>query len=390
MTTRRSRGDGGLHWNEARKRWIATASLGHHPDGTRNTKRASGRTKTEAKTKLKELLASSDTPTAEHEDPADCTVEQAVTNWLDHGLADKDPATVKNYRTLSNTHIIPTLGDIELNDLTIDHIEAWLAAKAKKLSTRTLKAIHSCLNRSAQRALIRGKATRNVVTLCTVPPGQPGRPSKAFTRAQTAAILDATRNDRLHAYLVLSLLTGARTEELRALTWDNVDLEGNPQAEPPIPPHIAVRRSVRRTGDTKTHRSRRTLALPARCVTALTTHRTRQRREYKNAGLTWRDTGLVFTTTAGTPMDAANVRRAFRRALATIDGIDPAEWTPREGRPTFVSVLSDDGITTDKIAPLVGHSSTSTTERIYRKQIRPVVQTGAVVIDRIFTAKQDR
>ncbi|MDT0342722.1 site-specific integrase [Streptomyces litchfieldiae] len=218
--------------------------------------------------------------------------------------------------------------------------------------------------------------------LCTVPPGQPGRPSKAFTRAQTRAIIEATQDDRLHAYLVLSLLTGARTEELRALTWDNVDLEGDPQTDPPVPPHFAVWRSVRRSGDTKTHRSRRTLALPTRCVTALTIHRTRQQHEYRSAGLHWRETGLVSTTTVGTPMDAANVRRAFRRALAKVAGIDPAEWTPREVRPTFVTVLSDDGVTSDKIAPLVGHTSTSTTERIYRKQIQPVVQTGATAMNR--------
>jgi hypothetical protein len=32
----------------------------------------------------------------------------------------------------------------------------------------------------------------------------------------------------------------------------------------------------------------------------------------------------------------------------------------------------------------VGHSSTATTETIYRKQIRPVIIQGADVMDRIF------
>lgn len=32
----------------------------------------------------------------------------------------------------------------------------------------------------------------------------------------------------MNAYIVLSLLTGARTEELRALTWDHLDLDANP------------------------------------------------------------------------------------------------------------------------------------------------------------------
>jgi integrase len=38
----------------------------------------------------------------------------------------------------------------------------------------------------------------------------------------------------------------------------------------------------------------------------------------------------------------------------------------------------------DRIARLVGHSSTATTELVYHHQIRPVVQGGAEVMDRLF------
>jgi len=73
----------------------------------------------------------------------------------------------------------------------------------------------------------------------------------------------------MHAYIVLSLTAGIRTEEARALHWAHVNLDGDPAAHPPVPPHIAVWRSVRAHGDTKTERSRRTLALPAAAVQAL-------------------------------------------------------------------------------------------------------------------------
>ena len=55
----------------------------------------------------------------------------------------------------------------------------------------------------------------------------------AVTLAQADAVLTAAERTRMRAYVVLSLLTGARTEELRALTWDHVDLTGNPDANPP-------------------------------------------------------------------------------------------------------------------------------------------------------------
>ncbi|MFG2028155.1 tyrosine recombinase XerC [Streptomyces sp. NPDC048825] len=388
MTKRRSRGDGGLHWDDKRQRWIATVSLGYDGRGKRIVKRGSGRTKTEAKAKLKEVIR-------DYEDglaiaPSGYTVKHAVDDWLAYGLAGLDGATVAKYTTLCRRHIIPALGARKLRDLTADEVDKWLADKAKALSTSTLQVIRSCLNRAVKRAMVRDKVKRNVVELCSVPTGQEGRPSKALTLAQAEAVLDAAADTPLHAYIVLSLLTGGRTEELRPLTWDHVDLEGAPAADPPIPPHIAVWRSVRASGDTKTRKSRRTLALPARCVEALTEQRKAQDRQREKAGEQWREKGLVFTSAVGTELDAANVRRAYRTVLAAVDGLDPADWTPRELRHSFVSLLSDNGVPLEEISRLVGHSSTAVTEKVYRKQIRPVIQTGAVTMDRIFEGGEDR
>jgi integrase len=50
------------------------------------------------------------------------------------------------------------------------------------------------------------------------------RPSKSLTLAQAEALFAASEYTSLHAYIVVSLLTGARTEEIRALTWSYVDL----------------------------------------------------------------------------------------------------------------------------------------------------------------------
>ncbi|WP_129840431.1 site-specific integrase [Streptomyces sp. RFCAC02] len=382
MSARRDRGDGGLHWDAGRQRWIASVSLGYDDAGKRVVRRRSGRTKAEAKSKLKELLSEHETGLVAA--TTDCTVEEAVTNWLAYGLAGKDPQTVQWYANLSRTHVIADLGHRKLRELGVDDVDRWLAAKARALSTRTLQGIHSCLNRSVQRAMVRGKVSRNVVALCAVPTGQPGRPSKAMTLSQAEAVLRAVENDPMRAYIVVSLLTGARTEELRPLTWDHVDLGGRPHADPPVPPHIAVWRSVRRSGETKTRKSRRTLALPGRCVSALRRHCRVQERQRRMAGERWRENNLVFASDVGTILDAANVRRAFRRAIAKADGIDPAEWTPREMRHSFVSLLSDHDVPVEEIARLVGHSSTETTEKVYRKQIRPVIQTGALTMDRIF------
>ncbi|HEX6353399.1 tyrosine-type recombinase/integrase [Actinophytocola sp.] len=91
----------------------------------------------------------------------------------------------------------------------------------------------------------------------------------------------------------------------------------------------------------------------------------------------------MFPTRLGTQQDDANVRHDFRRVLDRA-GLVAKEWTPRELRHSFVSLLSDDGMPLEQISRLVGHSGTSVTELVYRKQIRPAVEDGAVAMDRIF------
>jgi site-specific recombinase XerD len=129
--------------------------------------------------------------------------------------------------------------------------------------------------------------------------------------------------------------------------------------------------------------ARRTLALPKRCVRVLREHQARQAGQLTRAGAQRQDHGLVFTTATGKALDKDTARRAFRKVVSAA-GLDPGEWVPRETRQPFVSVLSDDGMAIETISDLVGHKDQTTTETVYRHQIRPVVQHGAEAMDRIF------
>jgi len=177
-------------------------------------------------------------------------------------------------------------------------------------------------------------------------------------------------------------MTGLRIEEARALTWDHVDLDGDLATDPAVPPHVAVWRSVCAYGNTKTERSKRTLAMPGFVADALREHRTRQAAERLRAGAQWKENGLVFASTTGTARSAGNVRREFQ-GICEKAGLGK-DWTPRELRHSFVSMLSADGVTTEDISHLVGHSSTRTTERVYRHELRPLLRTGAERMGRIF------
>jgi len=383
MTTagskRRGRGDDAIYFDKSKGSYVGAVSLGYTAAGARRRRKVYGKTKAEVRDKLKELRTEIETGITSS---ARCTVTDTVRRWLDVGLKGRDPHTIDKCRTLAENHIVPAIGAAKLRDLTADDVDDWLECKASELATSTLQELLSILRRSITLAQRRDLVARNVASLVTAPKGTEGRPSKALTMDQADAVLTAASRSRLHAYIVVSLLTGIRTEEARALTWDRVHL----QQAGEMPPHIEVWRSVRAHGDTKTKKSRRTLALPPQAVDVLKAHKAQQAKDRLAAGGLWQDTGLVFCTQVGTALDAANVRRGFR-SVVTAAGT-AGSWTPRELRHSFVSLLSAHGVPVESIARLVGHASTTITESVYRKELRPVLTDGAEVIGSIFTRTQ--
>src|SRR5690348_16806913 len=152
------------------------------------------------------------------------------------------------------------------------------------------------------------------------PKGQGGgRPSKSLTLEQAVALMSAARGTRLEAYIVLSLLSGLRTEEARALRWDHVVAWVGGMWEPVAEAGfdheqvaVFVWRAERAGGDTKTPESRRTLALPRKCVEALRGHRVRQADDQLAAGPLWRGHGPGVAAAGGAAQGGHQGRPEFR------------------------------------------------------------------------------
>jgi integrase len=306
--------------------------------------------------------------------------------------------TIAKYRTVLKP-LLRVLGPRPVAELTAKEVRTALVRYAATHATDTVSIARLGLERAVRHAQANGHVRRNVVELVSTPKGTEGRPSKALSMEQASAVLEASRRPvaraefpgrpprppaLMHAYITLSLLVGLRTEEARELRWDHVDLAGQPDASPPIPPSVSVWRSVRAHGDTKTEKSRRTLALPQLVVSALEEQRSSQLGDKELAGLLWQANDLVFSTKVGTRLDAGNVRRMFKNVCKAA-GLG-TEWTPRELRTSFVSLLSYHGVSIEEISRLVGHSSTKVTETVYRLELRPVIKTGAEVLDQVFIA----
>ncbi len=82
----------------------------------------------------------------------------------------------------------------------------------------------------------------------------------------------------------------------------------------------------------------------------------------------------------------------MRRTLAValrLAGL-PVEWTSRELRHSSVSLMSANGASIELIARLVGHTTTATTEAVYRHELRPVITEGAEIIGKAFGPDRPR
>ena len=379
---RRGHGEDAIYFDAAKNRYVGAISVGFGPDGKRIRRKVTGRTKAEVRDKLK--AAHNELDRGLHTS-ATYTVRQAVDDWLEGGLPGRSERTRSIYREALKP-LLEHIGLKPLRELTARDVRRGLEALSGKVSTRYLQMAAGCprpgdpVCRGARSGRPeRGHAGRQphgpdraaepVVYLGAVPRaarGGPGVPAERLRGAEPRV--------------------GIRTEEARELHWDHVDLDGDPGAARPVPPSVAVWHSVRQGGDTKTAKSRRTLALPQAAVQALREHRKRQAEDRLAAGALWQDHDLVFASVIGTPLDAANVRREFRK-ITEAAGLG-TDWAPRDLRHTFVSLMSADGVPIEEIARLAGHNRTATTELVYRHELRPVITTGAEVMDRILSVSR--
>ena len=165
--------------------------------------------------------------------------------------------------------------------------------------------------------------------------------------------------NRHYALIVVFAVLGMRPSEALGLRWEDVDL---------IDGSLRIQRGLQRVDgqlqvlETKTARSRRTVPLPGFLMEALRENRIHQDRERMSLGSRWPDTGYVFTTPVGTPLDPSNctklVQAACKRAGLPVVRL-------HDFRHGCVSVLLSLGVPPRTVMDIVGHTTMETTMNVY-------------------------
>jgi integrase len=367
---RRSHGEGALFRRASDGLWVGRVDLGH-AEGKRVRKTVYGKTERECRAKLDTVKRAAElgvNVTAERR-----TVATWLAEWLEIKRADGTrPATLRSYRWLVDSHVTPAVGRVQLDKLTpLDVRRLIAAAQSAGLSPASVRHVHGLLRNALAEAERLDLVPRNVAKAVKAPPA-PHRRFRPLRPEEARRLVEVLRGDRLEAVFACGLMLGLRRGEILGLRWADVDLDGAT---------LDVRQTLQRVDGSlafvpaKTARSHRRLPIPPRLVAILRRHRARQAAERAGLGEAWTETGLVFTSTVGTPLEPRNVNRRF-------DQIRAAAGLPwlrlHDLRHAFASMLFTEGVPARTVMELLGHSTIQLTMNTYT-HVMPETQRDAVI-----------
>ncbi|CAN3980480.1 tyrosine-type recombinase/integrase [Kitasatospora purpeofusca] len=326
------------------------------PDGTSARKFVYGKTWDECDGKRKELVERAKQGIATPTRSAKLT--EWLPYWLEHFVAaERKKTTHAKYETHVRLYLLPLLGTKGLESLSPRDVRTFLAKVAKKSSAATAKESHRVL-RSALSAACRDELIVRNVAMLVQPPRVTSREVKPWTLAQTRTFLSTARADPLYAAFVLAIALGMRRGEIIGLRWSEVDLDDRV---------LVVREQVQRVrgelyADTTKSGKRRPVPLPRICVAALRWHRLRQAEARRAAGADWQETGYVFTTRTGRPVEPSNLYRSFVR-LSKTAGLPAVRL--HDARHGCATLLVASGVPPRVVMEILGHSQIGLTMNVY-------------------------
>jgi integrase len=113
-------------------------------------------------------------------------------------------------------------------------------------------------------------------------------------------------------------------------------------------------------------------------VNLILDHRRRQEEERIVMDELWTETGFIFTTNFGTPVDPRNLNRDFA-IICQRAGLD--HWHPHELRHSAASLMLASGVKLQVVSEVLGHASIRMTADVYGHILAPDREAAADAMD---------
>ena len=312
-------------------------------------------------------------------EPKKTTVTAYLKYWLEnYAITNLAPSTYASYERIVLSHIIPLLGGVELAKLLPTQIQAYYTKKLTEgrrdkkggLSARTVQYHHRVLREALQHALKWQMIHRNPAD-ATEPP-KPEKPTiYPLTPDELDKLLEAAEGHRDKWLVMFAAYSGMRQGELLAMKWSAVDIESKDD------PYAQVQQTVgyingkgfvfRPIGKSK--KSLREITLPEIAVLALKQQKKLQAADKLSTPPEekYEDSGLVFATDRGKPIDPSGLTRRFK-ALAKKAGFSDTRF--HDLRHGFATMMLSQGVHPKVVQEMLGHETISITMDTYSHVIK--------------------
>ncbi len=304
--------------------------------------------------------------------------------WLAAMELNVRPTTWATYKGLLDAYVIPTLGAVELQQLTPGHLSVLyreLLTSGRRhrpggLAAKTVRNVHVLIHRALRDAVRWGYVVRNVADAANPPKVKPAE-LQVWTPAQLRAFLSHVEGDRQYAAWLLAATTGMRRGELLGLRWVDVDLEAARVAirQPRVVADHAVHIS-----EPKTARSRRSIALDPVTVAALREHQARQATDRAAVGPAYEDSGLVFTHPHGSPIHPHLFSDWFKQHVRAA-GLPAIRL--HDLRHSYATAALAAGIPAKVVSERLGHATIAITMDTYSHVLPGLDERAAVTVARL-------
>lgn len=211
------------------------------------------------------------------------------------------PTTLRRYRTLLYSYVLPVIGGMRLDRVRVAHIRRVLDnAIEAGLAPRTVQQIRAICSSMFTTAVAWEMIDHNPVRGAKA--RQADRPElEVPTTAQVGALIDQARGTPWALPVLLAATIGTRRRETLAIAWSAVDLDRG---------RVSITRNLQRVPgeglrffDPKSRRSRRLIVLPPFVIPILRAWRKDQTARRLQVGSAWQDLDRVCDRGDGGPFD---------------------------------------------------------------------------------------
>ncbi len=323
-----------------------------------------------AEKRLSEILHQLDT--GNFIKPAKTTVGEYLKRWLsDYAKINLSPRGFERYQGIITKHLIPDFGKVPLTQLRPEHLQKHYTAKLNaSLNPRTVRYHHAVIHVALQTAVKWGLVGRNIAD-AVEPPRARRTEMQTWDEYDIGVFLEFATGSPYYALFYTALFTGMRRSELLALTWANIDF---------LFSQIYVSRSLHHLKDgsyvftqTKSAKSRRTIALSPSAILVLKEHWEKQESTRTMLGVTLKDTDLVFSNLEGKPLRPNTITRAWQTTAAKAS-VKVIRF--HDARHTHASIMLKQGVHPKIVQERLGHASIQMTLDTY-SHVAPGLQEAA-------------